>query len=550
MAEQFAGENPPHAGIPPIPWWGWVGFIGLAVAVYANSLPNGFHYDDTSTILQNPAVQRVERLPEHFRSVTIGKQEGTPSYRPLVMVSYGLNYWWGGTNPEGYHVVNIALHALASLLVVLLAWNLLGRTDASLLAGLVFALHPIHTEAVNYITARSSVLYSAAALAAVVSFIRFRANGGPGWLAVALVAYLGSLLAKEAAVIVPLVLIGYDVVVRRTEWSRVRNWGPPHVPFVVLTLAYVAMRRLMMGELMPSAYHADPVMAGLTFAAVVAKTLSGQLLPINLSVSHPFGPMRDFTAQSVGALITTIGLVAVGIVVRRRAPVASYAMWWFPVALLPVGVLTLITPLALYQENRGYLSAAALAVLAGPVLAWAWRSRARTDAGIAFSRGALLALFAVMAIAVIVRNPVWRDDVSLWRDALNKAPGNQAAYINLGAAYQARGQWSDAALVYQEALKRFPNNGMLHNNLGAIYHAGGDPRRAAEAFRNAIKTVPGLAMPYYNLGLALQDVGAFDEAAASYRRFLALAPGQTGTAQNIVKARQRLAELEQRTDGR
>ncbi len=106
MAARFSGVDPPHAAAPPIPWWGWGLFIGLTLAVYANSLPNGFHYDDTSTILQNPAVQRIERLPEHFWSVTVGKQEGTPSYRPLLMVSYALNYWWGGTRPEGYHVVN------------------------------------------------------------------------------------------------------------------------------------------------------------------------------------------------------------------------------------------------------------------------------------------------------------------------------------------------------------------------------------------------------------------------------------------------------------
>jgi hypothetical protein len=521
--------------------------IGTTVAVYANSWPNGFHYDDTSTILQNPAVQRIERLPEHFWSVTIGKQEGTPSYRPLVMVTYGLNYWWGGTSPGGYHVVNIALHVLASILVVLLGWNLSGHAAAALLGGLVFALHPIQTEAVNYMTARSSVLYSTAALATVLGFIRFRAAGRLGLLAVSLVAYLASLLAKEAAVIVPLLLIGYDVIIRRNHWSNLWRWGRPHVPFVVLTVAYVLFRRVMMGGLVPPAYHGDPVIVGLTFAAVVAKTLSGQLMPINLSISHPFGPMRHLTLQALGGLIVVAGLVAAWVTARRRTPALAYAAMWFVVALVPLVPLTLITPLALYQENRGYLSAAALAFVAGPLLAWWWEAFATGQRWVVLRRAAVLGLFGTMAISVVSRNPVWRDDVSLWRDALNKAPGNQTAYVNLGAAHQARGDWADAAQVYQQALDRFPNNGMLHNNLGAVFRASGAADQAAEAFRNAIRVTPGLAMPYFNLGLTLQEAGALREAAAAYRRFLELAPGQPGTGLNMEKARQRLAELERGT---
>jgi predicted TPR repeat methyltransferase len=519
-------------------------FVGLIVAVYANSLPNGFHYDDVSSILQNPAVQHIDRVPEHFWSVTIGKQEGGVSYRPLVMVSYGLNYWWGATNPVGYHVVNIALHVLASLLVVLLGWNLSGHSAAAVLGGLVFALHPIHTEAVNYMTARSSMLYGAAALAVVVGFIRFRATGRMALLVASLAAYVASLLAKEAAVIVPLLLIGYDVIVRRSEWSAARRWGAPHVAFVVLTLGYIAVRRAMMGELAPPAYHADPMIVGLTFAAVVAKTLTGQLMPSNLSIAHPFGPMRDLTLQALGALTVVAGLAAIWATARRRAPVLAYAAMWFPVALLPVGVLTLITPLALYQENRGYLSAAALAFATGPLLAWCWEARGTGNQWVQLRRATLLALFGAMAITVVSRNPVWRDDVSLWRDALNKAPGNQTAYVNLGAAYQARGDWANAAQVYQQALERFPNNGMLHNNLGAVYRSAGDTARAAEAFRTAIRINPGLAMPYFNLGLTLQDAGATGEAVAAYRRFLELAPGQAGTALNMERARQRLADLE------
>ena len=556
----FAAVDPPPASWrPPLPWWAWLVLIASTVAVYANSLPNGFHYDDGSMIVTNPAVHGLYRLPSHFVSVTAGNQEEQPSYRPLVMATYVLNYAWGQTDPTGYHVVTIGLHLAAAFLVILLVWNLTGRRLAALFGGLLFALHPIQTEAVNYITARSSVLYTAAALAAVVLFIRYRQSRRPGMLAAASLAYAAALLSKEAAVVVPVLLVGYDVIVRRCGRQDVVRWLRPHAVFALLTLAFLGLRRTLLGAATLPAAHGDPLVAMMTFAAIVKKTLVGQLAPVNLSVSHAFGPIRVVNADALLACGLLAALLVASAALRRRAPLAAFAAWWFPVGLLPLAALPFITPLALYQENRGYLSAVALAMIAGPIMAWWWGEAEERAAGegvpaersepvvvsgaLWLRRGLLVGVFAVMAVAVIQRNPVWRDDLTLWTDVLNKAPGNQAAYINVGGAHQARGDLDAAAEVYQRALERFPNNGMLHNNLGVIYRSRGDLDRATKAFQAAIRTTPGFAMPYFNLGLILQGAGYRREAIIAYERFLELAPGQQGTVPHIPKARERLNAL-------
>ncbi|MFZ5862615.1 MAG: tetratricopeptide repeat protein [Nitrospirota bacterium] len=528
-------------------------------------------------ILRNPAVHRLDRLPEHFQSVTIGNTQGTPSYRPLVMVSYGLNYAWGKDNPVGYHVVNIALHVMASAMAALLLWQLLGCGVSAFWGAAVFALHPIQTEAVNYITARSSVLYSLAAVAAVWAFARYRTTGRRFALSGAVAAYAASLLAKEAAVMVPLLLVGYDVVVRRCAWKDRSTWAA-YVPFVVVTVVYLLWRQRMMGAVIPSSSVEGPLTVGLTFAAIVTKTLGGQLFPIDLSVSHAFGPIRTMTTQALGAVAVCACLAGVAVGAWRRAPVLAYAALWFPAALLPVAALTVITPLALYQENRGYLSAVAVALSAGPLLAWCWeRSRARAVV-VGLRRLGVIALLAAMVVAVIGRNPVWRDEVSLWRDVLAGAPGNQAAYLNLGLAYVVRGNFEAAEDVYLRALERFPynagvyvnlgqiyrtrgyspaaedvylrtlervpDNGLLHNGLGELYLARGEVARAEDAFRTAIRVAPLFAMPYVNLALILDEQGARDAAIAAYQKFLELAPGQPGTAPHIEVARQRLSALD------
>ncbi len=492
-------------------------------------------------IVNNPAVHSVDSIPSHFVSVTLGNVEETPSYRPLLMTTYVLNYAWGQTNPVGYHVVNIALHLAAVCLVILLVWHLTAGGLAAYWAGVWFALNPIQTEAVNYITARSSLLYAVLSLATVIFFIRFRRMPTWGMLAAALTAYTGALLSKEAAAVVPALLMGYDVFIRRRGWHNLGTWIRPHAPFVLLTLATIALRRVLMGAVIPPAYHSDLSTLVLTFAAVVAKTLRGQLVPIGLSVSHAFGPIRTPTADALVAVGLTAALIAAVALLRRRCPLVAFAAWWFPVCLLPLAVLPLITTLALYQENRGYLSSAAVAMLVGPLMA-SWWGPVSTR-GFLLRRGLLLALLVTMAVAVVFRNPVWRDDLTLWSDVLDKAPGNQAAYVNVGAAFQARGDVEGAAAVYRRALERFPRNGILHNNLGTIYLGRGDVDRAAEAFRAAIHATPTFAMPYYNLGLILQGAGSRAEAITAYQRFLELAPGQQGAPAYIAKARQRLNEL-------
>ena len=558
-AARFAAVDPPPAvWHPPIPWWAWLLLVASTLAVYANSLPNGFHYDDGSMIVTNPAVHGLDRLPSHFVSTTAGNEEEQPSYRPLVMATYVLNYAWGRTDPTGYHVVNIGLHLATACLVILLGWNLTGDRLAAFLGGLLFALHPIQTEAVNYITARSSVLYSAAALAAVVLFIRYRRSPRPGMLAWASLSYAAALLSKEAAVVVPVLLVGYDVIVRRCGRRDLVRWLRPHAVFALLTLAFLALRRTLLGAATLPAAHGDPLVAMMTVAAVVKKTLVGQLAPVSLSVSHAFGPTRVVNADALLACGLLAALLVASATLRRKAPLAAFAAWWFPVGLLPLAALPMITSLALYQENRGYLSTVALAMLAGPVMAWWWGADGRAigedvtaerSEPVAVSgarwlrRGLLVGLFAVMAVAVVQRNPVWRDDLTLWTDVLNKAPGNQAAYVNVGGGHQARGDLHAAAEVYQRALERFPNNGILHNNLGVMYRSRGDLDRATKAFQAAIRTTPGFAMPYFNLGLILQGAGDRREAIIAYERFLELAPGQQGTVPHIRKARERLSAL-------
>jgi hypothetical protein len=461
------------------------------------------------------------------------------------MVSYALNYAWGGEDPTGYHLVNIALHVVSSILVVLLLWQLSANRTLAFLAGVVFALHPVHTEAVNYFTARSSIFYTLWSVLSVILYVRFRRSGRLIPLLGALVSYAAALLAKEAAIVVPVLLLAYDISFRRNGLKKIMQWIRPHLGFLSVSIAFVMLRQAITGALAPAAIQADVQTLLLTFAVVFESTLRDQLLPIHLSVFHPQGYVR-----SIGGLreIAACGLLFVmflgSFLVCRRLPLLSLGLLWLPVGLLPVAVLPIFTKVALYQENRGYFSTVGLMLIAGPLLAACWgegNSRKRIPV-----RLLIAGLILVMGMAVTQRNVVWRDEITLWADAVQKYPGSPTAHLDLAKAHRLAGDRESATKVLERATKRLPPNPILYNDLCALYLELGALNEAWRACETAIEIYPEVPTPYFNLGTIYRRVGQPERAAEAYEAYLHLVKTQPTFGGQIQEAQSRLKELQAR----
>ena len=229
-----------------------VGVLIAVAAVYANGLNGSFHYDDRETIVENPALR-----PSNLRLDSLASWWGADAsriggghYRPLTFVTYAFNAAIGGLDPFGYHVVNVALHWAAATALMALVWSLLPRPGPVALAGLFFALTPFNSEAVNYLSARSSLLASLFSCLAVIAFIRYRrlqtAERGGASAFMGGLALLGLTLAlagKEIAVTVPLLWMAYDL-----GWSR-------RAPLRRIVQPYVLVGALVAGYLWWTGYH-------------------------------------------------------------------------------------------------------------------------------------------------------------------------------------------------------------------------------------------------------------------------------------------------------
>jgi len=190
-------------------------FCGL---IYANSLRNGFVFDDYALIPDDPAIQSLAQYPKAFEwdAQRIGRlpsDRGT-THRPLRTALLAVQFHLFGLNPTGYRTVNLLLHVLNGLLVFLIVRTLLGRPLTALFAAGLFVAHPIQTEAVAYISGQRDLLFTAFYLGGFLSFVRYRLTQRLRWLAGAFVAYLLGLLSKEMAITLPLLCALYDLIAR------------------------------------------------------------------------------------------------------------------------------------------------------------------------------------------------------------------------------------------------------------------------------------------------------------------------------------------------
>ncbi len=491
--------------------------VGVCGLLYANALGGAFHYDDFHSIVDNPHLRSLANAPVFFADPDMFSADPDKSmYRPLLLLTYALNYALGGYQPWGYLLVNLLLHAMVSALVALLAEGMLGSVRAGWVAGLFFAVHPLATELVNYVSSRSESLAACLyllALAAHWGLVRGRSGA-------ALSAYGGALLAKSVAISAPLAALGWDRLQGHALRLRV------YAPYGAVALCYVAIvyYNRFIGDSLAAPVRPFAMQLWTQLKAPAYYSYLA-FMPVKLNVQHQFftssGPAEPAVWLGLCLVMSLLYLCWCG----RRSPF-GWSLLWAGLVLAP----TFIMPLnMLVNERRLYLP------MAGLALALAWGLR-RT------SMPTVLVLLVVLSYAGLTaqRNAVWEDELRLWMDAEKKAPQMHAVQNNLGKALQEAGRWDEALVAYQRAVAINPRHGDAYNNAATIYHLRGKEmlaegrnvegvaslRLAQSEYRKALAAYPNYEEIHQNLAVACAELGEIDSAFAHYRRALELDPGR------------------------
>jgi tetratricopeptide (TPR) repeat protein len=545
----------------------------LAAAAYANSLQNDFVGDDSLLILKNRAITRLESLPAlltsdywtNFR----GPYESAPAkssglYRPLVSLSYALNHALGGMNPWGYHLLNVGLHALVTWLVFLVASRLGIACEPALVAAAIFAVHPLHTEAVAQVVGRAELLMSLGVLAAVWF-------GLGGRRRLALLAFTGALFSKEQAMILPVLLFAHDLAMARPaaregRWMGSGTWLKSAVsnywPYLAVLGGYLAIRTKVLGGFpLPPLSAVENPLAFLDWGPrlLTALKVAGWYLRLFI---WPGDLLADYSGNTIPvahsvfepAVLWGLGAWAILLGLAARSFVRGESRSWFAIALTVLGYLpisNLVVPIGtIMAERLFYLPSAGLCLLAGlayerltsKVSAFSPQPSAfslppsslilpPSAALVTRHLSQLLVILICLALTArtVARNKDWKDDETLFRQAVAMAPENAKAHVFLSGALRKKGRFAEALDAYDTAARLNP--AYLRDDPHFLWHRGillvklGRAAEGIEAMEQAATLDPNWGRIRLDLGLAYATAGNYERAEAVLRQAVSITPG-------------------------
>lgn len=504
-------------------------------AVYANSLRNEFLFDDLQVIVE----QQMAGGHGQFAPL-VSLLKGDPTYRPIRSASYAFDYTLSGLDPWGYHLSNIAYHALSAIIVLLIAQILFTRTVTALFTAILFAVHPIQTEAVTYLSGRRDVLSGLFVLLGFYLFLRYRRTGRVGYLALVLLVYPLAFFSKESGIVLPLLCVSYDVISRirikgpgvgfppvREIWaaarSAVREARLFYVPLIVLAggLAFYVLF-LVRGTWVRSYYGGSLWFTGLTMARVFLHYIKLLLFPLTLNADYSYNAFPVTMSWADGsAWMAVLVLAALGcglLSILQFRPLVAFGGIWFFLALLPVAQIIphhdMMAEHFLYVPSVGIFLM--IAGLLDPLVD-------RPQVAPALYAAALTALL-LLSLRTVWRNADWKDDLTLWSKTVRVAPQAARARNNLGAAYLRRGELLRAEQELDVAVQIKPDLAVAHGNLGKIALDRGDVERAERELQTALRLQGEDVIPRLWLGAVLVRQGRMVEAEQQFRAALVRPP--------------------------
>lgn len=478
----------------------------LAFLVYLPSLAGGFVYDDGELILRNPSIRSLDNLGVVLRY--------EPS-RPLLNVTWALNYAFGGLDPWHYHLVNVLIHAgNAALLASLFLWmaqrlKLAQAGPAALLGACIFGASPMAAETVAYIASRSSALSALFTLASLRVSVSVLEGGPRRRLFAAMGFFFLALATKEEAAALPLILILLDyffVSGQRVAALKGRVWL--HACFVAVVPLGLVARRLATGAWLPPQVI-DPGLYLLTQAAAFPLYFFRAVIPLDPALYRGHLPATWPPGGTTVAFLFLAAVIAVIAAVRRR----ERPEWSFAVACLVAGLLPSSSIVSLNEmvvDHRAYLGSIGVAFALGLLL---WR--------LGGFRLGLLVLVVLSARSVSYQW-VLGDPVRAWEDAVARAPNAPDALCALGESYAERGDPRAEALFLQ-ATRLDPSNYRYWANLGVLYGDLGRLPQAVDALRLALQRKPEASVHDYR-GQLLLRLGRDDEAATEFEAAISAEP--------------------------
>ena len=544
--------------------------ILLGLAVYANSLGNGFVYDDEFVIKNKPFLNSWSNL-RYFFNPRYFDYAGESTYRPLVTLTYFLDYRLGGPNPFAYHLNSVIFHILSGILCYCFLLYLIPALDKrlppkslALLATLLFICHPIQTEAVDGIAFREDILAALFCFASLLFYLKTKLISGRKKLSfyiLSVLCYFFALLSKESALPLILIILLIDLCYQK-DTQRIRDPVHPfsikfthYFGYIGVICLYLFIRFIwMVSPAAPlAASKGVGYLGGSLYTALLTTTrifvsyLGLFLFPLRLTAHHYFkyilDPSYSFLEPRVLFSLLILGLIFAFIVRSfRYQRILAFSGLWIFIFLLPVSnILPLNQAMA---ERYLYLPSVGFCLFLALVLVRFFHLSPNRFIKNTAILSIILILF-LYSLRTITRNRDWKDSLVLWSKTIETSPNSWKAHSNLGIAYAAIGKTEQAIALCSRAIEINPEATEVYSNLGAAYAAIGKTKEAIASYNRAIEINPDYAEAYYNFGNTYSTIGKTEQAIALYKRAIEIDPRFAGAYYNLGNTYSTIGKTEQ-----
>ena len=478
----------------------------LAAIIYFNTLWNDFtNWDDDELILYNYRIQDLdlEKLKKILVTPTV------TDYLPLKELSYALDYYLWGLNPFGFHLTNVIFFILNCLLVYLILDIIFIDKFISFLGAVVFAVHPIHVESVAWLSGRKDLL------SGFFFFLSFYAYMKKRNL-FALLSFILALFSKPTVIILPLLLVLYELTISKAErnWKRISLRVYPF--FIVAALSAFVTLRVGVERGVIKEHIGDTFMVNfLLMSGVFFDYVRLLLFPVNLCARYMI-PI-DIAPKAVIFLLFLLSFLILWIIKIKFDSRTLFFIIWSVITILPTSN---IIPISTLKADRYlYFPSLAFAAIIALLLNKVFGKTSK-------AKMLLIIIPIILSFSVLTfeRNKVWGNSITLMEDTVKKSPDMFIAYNNLGIAYSNAKLYNKAIDSYRKALEINPYFAKAHASIGALYATVKNYQKSLVEIKSALKLNPNIPGAQFNLGLLYYKIGLLDEAIIQFEKAVRINP--------------------------
>lgn len=540
-------------------WWRRYLFVVMALLVilllsYNNSFEASWHFDDYGNIVENANIRIKQLNWDNFKKLSYGIMNEGRISRPFSYLSFALNYYFGGIDVFGYHVVNFSIHFLSAVFLFLFIFSTLKlpllRDDyekhaysIALLATLFWAINPVQVTAVTYIVQRMASMVALFYIMSMYFYLKFRTSLRPAisitFIILSVVSAFLAIGTKENAVMLPVSILLYDIFfIQGISKETIKK----NAKIIIIPAAVIAAGFLISYDFssIVKDYEFRPFTMQerlLTEPRVIIFYISLLFYPLTsrLTLIHDIAVSKSLFDPwtTIAAILVIFLVVIICIFKAKKWPLISYCILFFFMNHFIEGSFL---SLELIFEHRNYLPSMLLFIPFAILLVKALEYFYQKKIIFYLLSATITFLIIILSVSVYIQNDIMRDELSLWSDNIEKSPRLHHPRQGYAVALMITGHLPESIIELKKAENAYESGlitkrGMTYGCIGEYYYLTGDYEKSLEYYRKSIDWYPSMSyvpLSYYRVGLLLMKKGLLDEAEQMLKKAISLKPQEPG----------------------